>query len=130
MESPRLSRPTNLTDRVRFVWMWISGMSARAIAQETGTSVTTVCRWIQRWRQEGNVNTKTRSGRPCKKMIRKGKKNHVYLSPIKCQPPVTSLDVLHNMQYFPGAYNLHWGLHGRAELDYSWSYFQCLKQLE
>lgn len=57
-------RPTTLADRARFVWLWKGGLSARAIAEENGTSVTTVCRWITRWNREGHVNTKPRSGRP------------------------------------------------------------------
>lgn len=57
-------RPTSLAERARFVWLWQSGLSARAIAQENRTSVTTVFRWIRRWKREGNVYTKPRSGRP------------------------------------------------------------------
>ncbi|XP_066984733.1 uncharacterized protein [Macrobrachium rosenbergii] len=53
-----------LCGRTKMVCMWVGGMSARAIAQETGTSVTTVYRWIRRWQKEGNVETKPRSGRP------------------------------------------------------------------
>lgn len=57
-------RPTGLDERARFVWMWVEGLSVRMIAQQTGTSVTTVYRWIRRWQQEGHVENKTRSGRP------------------------------------------------------------------
>ncbi|XP_068234399.1 uncharacterized protein [Palaemon carinicauda] len=53
-----------LCGRTKMVCMWVGGMSARAIAQETGTSVTTVYRWIRRWQKEGNVETKPRCGRP------------------------------------------------------------------
>lgn len=71
MEFHRLHQTTTLADRSRFVWMWAGGMSARAIAQETGASVTTICRWIRRWRKEGHLNTKPRRGRP--------RKNKVYI---------------------------------------------------
>ncbi|XP_069951462.1 probable glutamate receptor [Cherax quadricarinatus] len=53
-------RPTTLADRVKLVWLWVEGVPVRIIAQETKTSVTTVCRWVRRWQQEGNVNTKQR----------------------------------------------------------------------
>ncbi|KAK8384833.1 hypothetical protein O3P69_014414 [Scylla paramamosain] len=49
------SRPTSLFERSNFVSMWINGKSARTIARESGVSASTVCRWINRWRQEGNV---------------------------------------------------------------------------
>lgn len=49
------SQPTSLLERSMFVSMWISGKSARTIARETGVSPATVCRWINRWKQEGNV---------------------------------------------------------------------------
>lgn len=57
-------RPTGLRERAEFVWLWVEGWSARAIAQHTGTSVTTVYRWIRRWQREGNVHDRPRSGRP------------------------------------------------------------------
>lgn len=66
MDVHRLHQTTDLADRSRFVWMWRSGMSARAIAQKTGASVTTICRWIRRWRREGHINTRPRRGRPRK----------------------------------------------------------------
>lgn len=64
MESRRLNQPTDFAERTHLVLMWLTGMSSRAIARETGKSVTTVCRWIRRWRQDGNVNTRPRCGRP------------------------------------------------------------------
>lgn len=56
----RKVRNTSLTDRARFVWLWMDGMSLHAIARSTGISVTTVHRWIRRWQREGNVNTRPR----------------------------------------------------------------------
>ncbi|XP_071535588.1 probable glutamate receptor [Panulirus ornatus] len=35
-------QPTELADRKRFIWLWVGGMSARAIAQACGTSATTL----------------------------------------------------------------------------------------
>lgn len=53
-----------LTRRAMFVRMWMDGLSARHISRKTGSSVTTVYRWIHRWQQEGNVNTKLRRRKP------------------------------------------------------------------
>lgn len=64
MRSQRASRPTGIGDRARFVWLWVRGMSAGTIAQETGTSVTTVYRWLRRWRRHGSIDSVPRSGRP------------------------------------------------------------------
>lgn len=57
-------RPTGAWERASFVWMWVSGMSLRAIARCTGASVTTVYRWIRRWQSEGHVFTRTRGCKP------------------------------------------------------------------
>ncbi|KAG7168087.1 putative Glutamate receptor-like 82 [Homarus americanus] len=64
MKWRRPVKTTAVEDRVRFVWMWVGGKSLRAIARETGASVPTVYRWVHRWQQEGNVNTKTRGHKP------------------------------------------------------------------
>lgn len=64
MELKRSHRTTDLAQRHRFVRLWVSGNSARAIAQQTGASATTVCRWIRRWRNEGHVSLRHRKGRP------------------------------------------------------------------
>lgn len=50
------SQATSLGERSKFVSLWIGGKSARSIARDTGVSPSTVCRWINRWKQEGNVN--------------------------------------------------------------------------
>uniref|UniRef100_A0A0P4WAP5 Insertion element IS150 protein InsJ-like helix-turn-helix domain-containing protein n=1 Tax=Scylla olivacea TaxID=85551 RepID=A0A0P4WAP5_SCYOL len=60
----RSFRPTEGHERAGFVWLWASGMPVRDIAVRSGTSVTTVYRWIRRWQREGHVNTRPRSGRP------------------------------------------------------------------
>ncbi|KAK4309809.1 hypothetical protein Pmani_018570 [Petrolisthes manimaculis] len=57
-------RPTGLEERAEIVWLWVEGWSVKAIAQYTGTSITTVYRWIRRWQKEGNVSDRPRSGRP------------------------------------------------------------------
>lgn len=55
---------TVYTDRLRIVWMWLRGMSAREISLETGASLCTVYRWVRRWQEEGNVETRPYRGRP------------------------------------------------------------------
>lgn len=60
MELRRRTKPTSIWERASFVIMWTGGMSLRAIARQTGSSVTTVYRWIRRWQNEGHINTRTR----------------------------------------------------------------------
>ncbi|KAG7174139.1 putative Glutamate receptor-like 81 [Homarus americanus] len=64
MERRRTTKPTALAERNGFVKLWKEGKSLHAIARETGVSVTTVFRWINRWLREGNVNVKPRGNRP------------------------------------------------------------------
>lgn len=47
---------TQVSERLRFVWLWVGGKSLRAIARETGVGATTVSRWIRRWLHEGPVH--------------------------------------------------------------------------
>lgn len=60
----RRYKSTGISDRAAIVCMWASGRSVREVARETGSSVTTVYRWIRRWRQEGSLSTRRRCGRP------------------------------------------------------------------
>ncbi|KAG7162305.1 Glutamate receptor-like 23, partial [Homarus americanus] len=69
MKYRRPNKPTDLSERAKLVSMWVDGISCRNIARQTGKSVSTVCRWITRWKREGNVNTKPRIGRPFKTRI-------------------------------------------------------------
>lgn len=61
-----LNRQTSYADRSGFVRMSMSGMSARAIARKSGISVTTVCRWVNRWKLERNLASKrhTKNNKP------------------------------------------------------------------
>lgn len=54
----RRCKQTSVEERTRFVNMWVDGMSLRAIAHITGTSVSTVFRWIHRWLWQGNGDAK------------------------------------------------------------------------
>lgn len=59
----RILRSTCINDRAMFIRMWMSGIPSSVIAQETGSTATTVRRWIRKWRREGNINGRRR-GRP------------------------------------------------------------------
>lgn len=52
------STRTVKAERERIIRMWQQGSSARVISQATGISVSTVHRWVRRWREEGTVNTR------------------------------------------------------------------------
>lgn len=62
-----LAMHTHLNKRCTIVQMWNKGMSARRIASEMKTSVTTVYRWVSRWSEEGSLMTRPRTGRPYKR---------------------------------------------------------------
>lgn len=90
MSWQRRFQPTALSDRANFVRMWMTGMSFRAIALATGASVSTVYRWIHRWKLEGNVNTKFHRHRLIKEQKRK---DIVAALPLPVLPrPRTSMD--------------------------------------
>ena len=55
--------PTQRHERAGFVWLWAYGVPIRNIAVLSGTSITTVYRWIRRWQEEGHVNSRPKSGR-------------------------------------------------------------------
>ncbi|KAG7156452.1 putative helix-turn-helix HTH_28 domain containing protein 2, partial [Homarus americanus] len=63
MNSRYKYQPTAENERANFVRLWLSGMSIRVIARASHTSVSTVYRWIRRWLQDGNVNTKLHNPR-------------------------------------------------------------------
>lgn len=51
------NRKTLKPERLHIIEMWIKGSSARVISHATGISVSTVHRWVRRWREEGTVDT-------------------------------------------------------------------------
>lgn len=53
-----------MPEKVEMLRLWMRGLTRSAIARETGRSVTAVCRWVNRWRREGHVNSRPRTGRP------------------------------------------------------------------
>lgn len=64
MEKRRTKQPLHLSEKMKLLSLWKKGLVCSDIAAKTGRSSTTVCRWINRWLQEGHVNTRPRSGRP------------------------------------------------------------------
>ncbi|KAK4323263.1 hypothetical protein Pmani_006044 [Petrolisthes manimaculis] len=57
----RISRHkrTLKSDREVIIRMWLEGTSARDISIKTGISVSTIHRWVRRWREEGTVDTRS-----------------------------------------------------------------------
>ncbi|KAK3893555.1 hypothetical protein Pcinc_002620 [Petrolisthes cinctipes] len=53
-----------LFKRARIVQLWQKGVAVRNISRKTGASVTTVYRWIRRWKEEGTLKTKSYRRRP------------------------------------------------------------------
>lgn len=51
-------RRTSKSDRQNIISMWQGGCSTRDISRTTGISVSTIHRWIRRWRNEGTVETR------------------------------------------------------------------------
>lgn len=52
-----------ITEKKRFVQLWLSGLTCNAIANQTGFSATTISKWVNRWRLEGHVNERRRGVR-------------------------------------------------------------------
>lgn len=46
------------SERQIMIRMWLMGVSSRVISHATGISVSTVHRWVRRWREEGTVETR------------------------------------------------------------------------
>jgi hypothetical protein len=55
---------TSVKERWAIVAKWDEGLTTRAIAQQLGTPVKTVQRWVDRYQATGNVEDEPRSGRP------------------------------------------------------------------
>lgn len=63
MYEPVAKAKSVTSDRKRIVWLWVAGFAARDIAKETGTSLSTVYRWIRRWEKEGTLVTRSQCDR-------------------------------------------------------------------
>lgn len=70
-------------ERGLIVRMWLWGLSPRVIARTTGVSVSTVHRWVRRWREEGTVNMKSQS-------FKKRKTTSV---PYTCAKPIPRVNI-------------------------------------
>lgn len=58
MAKHRETRTTTVADRTLIVWLWERGTPPRTIACNVSTSLTTVYRWIRRWRQDRSLRNK------------------------------------------------------------------------
>lgn len=63
MYKPVAEAKSVTSDHKRIVWLWVAGLAARDIAKETGTSLSTVYRWIRRWEKEGTLETRSQCNR-------------------------------------------------------------------
>lgn len=51
----RTFRKTRIAERAMFVYLRDAGLSLRTIAEKTGSSATTVRRWVNRWYKERSM---------------------------------------------------------------------------
>lgn len=58
MEVKVKTYPIPLSEKQRFVRLWLKGMTITAMAKETGFSWKTISKWIRRWRECGSLNRK------------------------------------------------------------------------
>lgn len=122
MERRRGHTKTTLAFRIKFVWLWIAGMSVRDIAKATGTSSTTVYRWLRRWQNNGII-CKRRS-RHKSRILPRGDTGALPPAGV----PFRNVDL--PLYCYPNIYSIPFGI-----LQYNIPYtspspFQCLKQLQ
>lgn len=90
-------QPTSLAARCKFVSMWVKGKTCKTIAKETGVSPSTVCRWINRWKEEGNVFNRSNNARSCMATEIHGLDPYIqYYNDFMFQYIVVSSSLLHN----------------------------------
>lgn len=58
MDRRRTNSQAVVAERSRIVLLWMGGTSAKLISKQTGSSLSTVYRWIRRWQEEGSVKTR------------------------------------------------------------------------
>lgn len=85
-------RPTDLLDRAKFICLWMEGKPVKDIAKDLGTSTTTVYRWIRRWKSEGVVDSRPRSGRP---RVTSREEDFAIINIARTLYPMTSHDIIH-----------------------------------
>lgn len=76
-------------ERIMIVRMWLWGLSPRVIARATGVSVSTVHRWVRRWREDGTVEMRSQSF----------KRHKTTLLPYTCAKPVQRVNIFDNQTY-------------------------------
>lgn len=95
MKQRRLNLPIDVAERKMIVSLWLRGKSFRAIASESGKSLTTVCRWIRRWKQEGNLSTRPRAATTCS--FQRGTcVSEPSMLPQSC---MACMDIIHSLRY-------------------------------
>lgn len=64
MATSRANSPSVISHRATIIGMRKTGLGVMEIAREMGIDRHSVSRWVKRWEEEGNVETRPRSGRP------------------------------------------------------------------
>lgn len=60
----RANKPRVILERGVIIGRYLAGQSLSEISRDMGMSRNTVKLWVRRYEEEGNVSTKSRSGRP------------------------------------------------------------------
>lgn len=88
-------RPTEFSERAKFIYLWMEGKPVKEIAKDAGTSTTTVYRWIRRWRNEGAIESRPRSGRP---RVTSREEDFAITSIASMLYPMSSYDIIHYLK--------------------------------
>lgn len=63
MKRSPLKKRIHHLERLQILYMWLAGMRCNAISLTTGRSRSSVCRWVNRWKNEGHINSRPRNRR-------------------------------------------------------------------
>lgn len=86
-----MNNPGVLAERTRLVRLWLAGVPVKYISAESGASLSTVYRWIRRWRECGSLET-----RPYRTMPRRlGPRRAI---PALYPPAIAGINVSHALQ--------------------------------
>lgn len=103
MDRYRTFRKTRMAERAMFVYLWDAGLSLRTIAEQTGTSATTVRRWVKRWKRERNLcpTVQTQNTTPSTNMLPGAVR-------VWSQPPSTSRNYIYSYCYDSSLFRMYY----------------------
>lgn len=84
--------------RSKTIMLWKQRMPPCKIARDVNVSLTTVYRWIRRWKQDGSMRLRPRNGRPKKFMIKHDTKNKIILDKLMLNLAIAWLPVCYHQQ--------------------------------